>query len=95
MQIKIKRTVISLLTILLASLLFASFCMAGEVTIIGEVNDAYQIVADGQIYEVSNNQMGDDLVYNHISERVRVTGFVEEKDDMKIITVTSFEVVPE
>lgn len=68
---------------------------AAEVTIIGEVNDTRQIVADKQIYEVGENPLGDDLVYNHISEKVKVTGFISEKDDMKIITVTSFEVVPE
>ena len=70
-------------------------CWAAEVTIIGEVNDTRQIVADKQIYEVDENPLGDDLVYNHISEKVKVTGFILEKDDMKIITVTSFEVVPE
>ncbi len=70
-------------------------CWAAEVTIIGEVNDTRQIVADKQIYEVHENPLGDDLVYNYISERVKVTGFISEKDDMKIITVTRFEVVPE
>ena len=70
-------------------------CWAAEVTIIGEVNDTLQIVANKQIYEVDENPLGDDLVYNYISERVKITGFITEKDDMKIITVTSFEVVPE
>jgi hypothetical protein len=71
------------------------FCWAAEVTIIGEVNDTRQIVADKQIYEVDENALGDELVYDYISERVKVTGFISEKDDMKIITVTRFEVVPE
>jgi hypothetical protein len=70
-------------------------CWAAEVTIIGEVNDTQQIVADKQIYEVDENPLGDDLVYNHVSERVKVTGIISEKDGMKIITVTRFEVVPE
>jgi hypothetical protein len=39
--------------------------------------------------------MGDDLVKNYIAEKVQVTGTVEEKDDMKIITVKSFKIVPE
>jgi hypothetical protein len=39
--------------------------------------------------------LGDELVYNYVSERVKITGFIAEKDDMKIITVTKFEVVPE
>lgn len=75
--------------------LFLPVCWAAEVTIIGEVNDTQQIVADKQIYEVGENTLGNDLVKNYISERVKVTGFITEKDDMKIITVTSFEVVPE
>ena len=75
--------------------LFLPVCWAAEVTIIGEVNDTQQIVADKQIYEVGENTLGNDLVKNYISERVKVAGFITEKDDMKIITVTSFEVVPE
>ena len=70
-------------------------CWAAEVTIIGEVNDTRQIVADKQIYEVDQNALGDELVYDYISERVKVTGFISEKEDMKIITVTRFEVIAE
>jgi hypothetical protein len=80
---------------LVAILFFLPICWAAEVTIIGEVNDTRQIVADKQIYEVEENALGDELVYDYISERVKVTGFISEKDDMKIITVTRFEVVPE
>jgi hypothetical protein len=68
---------------------------ATEMTIVGEVNYSYQIMADGQIYEVANTAMGDDLVMNYIAEKVEVTGTVEENEEMKIITVTSFKVVPE
>lgn len=58
---------------------------ATEITIVGEVNDSYQIVADGQIYEVANTALGDDLVMNYIAEKVEVIGTFEEKDEMKII----------
>lgn len=75
--------------------IFATPCLADEVTIVGEVNDSYQIVADGQIYEVANNKIGNDLVENYISQTVRIIGTIEEKDDVKIITVTSFKVVTE
>ena len=64
---------------------------ATETTIVGEVNYAYQIMADGQVYEVANTSMGDDLVMNHIAEKVEITGTVEEKEEMKIITVKSFK----
>ena len=89
---KIKLCFMAILVII-SSLL--PLCWAAEVTIIGEVNDTRQIVADKQIYEVDENALGDELVYDYISERVKVTGFISEKDDMKIITVTRFEVVPE
>ena len=68
---------------------------AAEITIVGEVNYSYQIMADGQIYEVANTIIGDDLVMNYIAEKVEVTGTVEKKGGMKIITVKSFKVVPE
>ena len=95
MKSEAKKTIVGILAILTAILLYSPDCWADEVTLIGEVNDAQQIVADNQLYEVADNELGDDLVYNYIMERVKVTGFVEEKDDMKIITVMSFEVVPE
>ena len=66
-----------------------------EMTIVGEVNYVYQIMADDQVYEVANTSMGDDLVMNYIAEKVEVTGTVEEKKEVKIITVKSFKVVHE
>jgi len=68
---------------------------ATEMTIVGDVNYAYQIMADGQVYEVANTAMGDDLVMNHIAEKVEVTGTVEETEEVKIITVESFKVFHE
>jgi hypothetical protein len=52
-------------------------------------------VADGKIYDVAVSEKGDDLVMNYIAEKVEVTGTVEEKEEMRIITVKSFKVVPE
>jgi len=75
------------------SLLYPDF--ATEMIIVGQVNYFYQIMADGQIYEVANTSLGDDLVMNHIAEKVEVTGTVEEKEGMKVITVESFKVVAE
>ncbi|MBT8358678.1 MAG: hypothetical protein KJO61_13030, partial [Deltaproteobacteria bacterium] len=68
--------------------LFTTPCLADQVTITGEVNESYQIVASGLIYEVAENELGNDLVTNYISQTVRVTGTIEEKDAVKIITVT-------
>ena len=86
----------------LCILLFALFVwffscpvFASEITIVGEVNDTYQVVADGQIYEVAVTPKGDDLVFNYMAVKVKVTGTVEEKEDRKIITVKSFKAVSE
>ncbi|MGD8963708.1 MAG: hypothetical protein PVF29_19105 [Desulfobacterales bacterium] len=78
-----------------AFLVYSYVVFAAEITIVGEVNDTFQIVANNTIYEVAETPMGDDLVKNYIAEKVQVTGTVEEKDDMKIITVKSFKIVPE
>jgi hypothetical protein len=84
-----------ILCISVTFLVFSYLAFAGDITIVGEVNDTQQIVADGQVYEVANTPKGDDLVINYIAVRVKVTGKVEEKEDMKIITVKTFEAVPE
>jgi hypothetical protein len=69
--------------------------LAGQVTLIGEINDNYQLVADGQIYEIADTPEGNQLAENYISAKVKVTGSVEENNDMKTLTVVSFEVMPE
>ena len=69
---------------------------AGSTTIEGEVNDSYQIVAsDGQVYEVTDTTEGNELVENHIGEKVKVTGTVEQDGDVKVITITTFQVIEE
>jgi hypothetical protein len=72
-----------------------STALAGEVTIVGEVNDNYQIISEGQIYEIADTAEGNELAENNISAKVKVTGTVEERDEMKIITVISFQVLGE
>lgn len=71
--------------------------MASEpVTIQGEVNDSYQIVdSNGQVYEVAETEKGTDLVENHIGEKAKVVGTVQQDQDVKIITVTTFEILAE
>lgn len=72
-----------------------SICLAETAIIIGEVNDDCQLVesANGQIYEVAENKIGDDLVNNYISQTVKVTGKVQVKDGIKYITISHFEVI--
>ena len=95
MQGRNKIIFLGLLCISVTFLVFSYLAFAGDITIVGEVNDSYQIVADGQIYEVANTPKGDDLVFNYIAVKVKVTGKVEEKEDTKIITVKSFKPVSE
>ena len=65
------------------------------VTIVGEVNNASQIISDGEIYEVDDTPQGDDLVKNYIGRKVSATGKLRIEGDMRIIDVTAFEVVTE
>ena len=74
---------------------FSEPVFATEMTIVGEVNYSYQIRANDQIYEVANTAMGDQLVMNHIAKKVEVTGTVEDNNEVKKITVKSFQIVPE
>ncbi|UCH23299.1 MAG: hypothetical protein JSU83_08880 [Deltaproteobacteria bacterium] len=82
---------------LLMALSFADVVpvIAKNVTIVGEINEEYQIVADGVVYEVASNELGDYLVRNHISAKVKVSGTVSEQEGIKIITVSSFELLAE
>lgn len=89
------RMIFSALVVFCLLFLTAASLPAAETTIVGEVNDSYQIVTDDQIYEIDANDVGDDLIFNHIGEKVAVTGTIRTEDDMKIILVTRFEVVGE
>ena len=89
---------IHLIGLVLAILVFQFLCapvLAGDMTLIGEVNDNYQLVSDGQIYEIADTPKGNEMAENYISAKVKVTGTVEEKNEMKTITVVNFEVIPE
>lgn len=66
---------------------------ADQVTVVGTVNDSYQIVTqDGAVYEVADTDMGNDML-NHVGEKVEATGVVAEEDGVKVINVTAFRVV--
>jgi len=63
------------------------------ITIIGEVNETNQIVVEGDIYEVDDTPVGDDLVKNYIQQKVEVSGKLSIEGDMRIIAVKSFKVI--
>ena len=65
------------------------------ITMVGEVNDANQIISNREIYEVDDTPQGDDLVKNHISKKVKVTAKIRIERDMRILDVKAIEVVGE
>ena len=73
----------------------ATGIQAAEVTLVGEINDEYRLVADGEVYDIAETPVGDDLARNYISMKVQVTGTVEEGTEPEMITVRTFEVVDE
>ena len=81
------------LVILMINCFLVPAVVAYRITLVGEVNDNNQIVADNEIYEVDNNAVGDDLVVNHIAQKVKVVGILKHTRKFKIISVESFEVV--
>ena len=90
-----RRFFIVYLAILSIICLLASPVAAYRWTLVGKVNDNFQIVVDNEIYEVKNNAVGDDLVFNYISKKVKIVGQISETRKFKIITVESFEVIEE
>lgn len=80
--------------VLLAFSVFLSSMVLAEstsITIVGEVNDQYQIVArGGTVYEIADTELGNELL-KHIGEVAEVTGDVEEEDGVKVLDVKSFE----
>lgn len=65
------------------------------VTLIGEINDTYQLVANGNIYDIAETPEGDDLAKNYVSVKVKVIGTLQKGEEIDIVTVRSFEVVDE
>ena len=88
------RVIAIAITILGISLILSAHGFATEITVVGHVNEMYQIVAeDGQIYEVEENEVGNELVENNVGKKVRISGEVKEVDDIKMIRVSFYEVL--
>ena len=90
-----KKTAFRILAVSVLVLMLASPVLAveKEMTVIGEVNDDYQIVTDlGVAYEVANTDMGNELL-DHVGKKVKATGTVTEEDEVQIIKVASYEVL--
>ena len=96
-----RKSVIYFFVIGVAFGLLVSPAAALRVTLIGEINDNQQFVSDNEIYEIENNAVGDDLVFNYVAQKVKVVGQIKsvresgEADAYKVLKVESFEVVNE
>lgn len=83
------------LAMLMIAFLSGPAISADSVTIVGIMNDSYQIVTgNDQVYEIAEGEKGDELI-EFVDKKVKVTGTVEEDDGTKAITVTSYEVIEE
>ena len=92
---KVKKLISNFVMISIVLWMFSFPALADKVTLVGEVNDNQEIVAEDQIYTVGDSAVGDDLVLNYISQRVKVVGRIVEGEEGKIIIVEFFEVVEE
>ena len=92
---RFKKLLVNVVMISIVLWLFSLPARADKVTLVGEVNDNQEIVTEGQIYTVGDSAVGDDLVRNYISQRVKVVGRVVDGEEGKVIIVDSFEVVQE
>ena len=70
---------------------------ATPITIIGEVNDSFQLVAseDGQLYQIGDTPAGNEMGTKAISLRVKVVGDlvkqVVDGEEQLVIMVSSYE----
>ena len=90
---KVKKIIANFVMISIALWIITIPALADKVTLVGEVNDNQEIVAEDQIYAVGDSAAGDDLVRNYISQRVKVVGRIVEGEEGKIIIVEFFEAV--
>ena len=92
------RFLVAIAMLLAFSVFFSSPVIAeptNTVTIVGEVNDQYQIVAkDGTIYEIADTETGDQVL-QFVGSVLEITGEVIEEDGIKFIDVKSFKAVEE
>ena len=77
------------------SLLSLSHAKSDVITLVGEINDTGQLVAEGDIFDIEPTELGYDLIKNYISLKVKVECTIREGEEMKIITVRSFQVADE
>ena len=95
MREKVKKLIMNFGMISIVLWIFTFPALADKATLVGEVNDNQEIVTEGLIYTVGDSAVGDELVRNYISQRVKVVGRIVEGGEGKVIIVEFFEVVEE
>jgi hypothetical protein len=93
MNRKIEAVITMAFFLFMGTIIIPSPLLASDITVVGEVNDSNQIVADDVVFEVDDTAEGDNLVTNFIGKTVKVTGKLNIEGDMRIITVKSFKVI--
>ena len=83
---------LGVMTLLLSTIPLSASDM---IKIVGKVNDANQIIVDGEIFEVDDTPEGNDLVTNYIGQKVEVIGKLKIEGDMRILAVKQFKTIEE
>lgn len=78
----------------MAVVLISGVALGGNtVTIVGEVNDDFQIIAEGdQVYEIMMDDKGEELA-GHSGEKVKITGEILEEGGEESVRILSYEVL--
>lgn len=74
------------------TMMYGVVVLAAELTITGTVTKEGIVSDDGQMYAVTEDQKGNELL-KLVDRRVKVRGIVEEGEGEKVITVTQFVVI--
>jgi hypothetical protein len=72
-----------------------AYAQSEEVTLVGEINDTNQLIANGELYDIEPTALGEDLAQHYISMKVKVECTVRQGEELRIITVKSFQTVDE
>ena len=88
------KTICVVASLFILSAMLAGISSAGKsVTIVGYVNDQYQIVdAEGTVYEIADSEKGEEVA-ELVDRKLRVTGSLMDADGTPIIEISMYEVI--
>ncbi|MBT8358680.1 MAG: hypothetical protein KJO61_13040 [Deltaproteobacteria bacterium] len=92
---KITKTLLCVFVVVLIAMFSTTVIATEDVVIIGTINEDYQLVEDsGAIYDIDENEMGDELT-KLIGKKVEVIGTLVDTDGALVITVVSYTILDE